>query len=270
MTKVSCSIPASASCATCSGRQIAVAGLRALRDRPQHVGVDALRTQDRNPDAVGLVRDREILGKSHRRVLGGRIGRASDLRQQSGGGNRVEEIAAAARLHARDQMPRGVDMRHDVNGPALRPWLVGSAAGILRHRIESAADAGVGAKQRNRTELFFSFLDDMADVLLLPHIAFEGRTIDRSGDGFRARQIEIGDHDFCGPGAVKGLAERAADTVGASGHNHDLACDLHRYTNDLKGFKPGPDRARRYNDRPRPTAQKNARSRSENASRCHA
>src|SRR5580704_590429 len=104
----------------------------------------------------------------------------------------------------------------------------------------------------------------MADVLLQPHIAFEGHTADRRGDGLRAGQIEIGDYDFRGPGAVEGFAQRPADAVGASGNNHDLACDLHRYTSDLKGFMPEPDRARRYNDRPRPTARKSARSRSEN------
>src|SRR5712691_13196978 len=115
-----------------------------------------------------LVRDREILGKSDRRMLGRRIGRTSDLRKKSGGGNRVEKITLPARLHARDQMPRGVDMRHDVNSPASRPRLVGSSAGVLRQRIEPAADAGVGAEQRNRAELPFGFLDDVADVFLLP------------------------------------------------------------------------------------------------------
>jgi len=50
-----------------------------------------LRAQDRDLDAVGLVRDREVLGKSHRGMLGGRIGRAADLRQQASRGNGVEE-----------------------------------------------------------------------------------------------------------------------------------------------------------------------------------
>src|SRR6266404_8328621 len=81
-------------------RKIAVAGLRAFRDRPQHVGIDALRAQDGNADAVGLVRDRKVLRKPNGRMLGRRIGRASDLREQTGGGNRVEKIPLPARLHA--------------------------------------------------------------------------------------------------------------------------------------------------------------------------
>src|SRR5437899_2524730 len=63
---------------------IAVAGLRAFRNRAEHVGIDALRTQDGNADAMRLVRDRKILGKSYGRMLGRRIGRTSDLRKKSG------------------------------------------------------------------------------------------------------------------------------------------------------------------------------------------
>jgi hypothetical protein len=116
-------------------------------------------------------------------MLGGRIGRAADLRQQAGRRNRVEEIAAAARLHARDQVPRRIDMGHDMNGPAALPRLVGASAGIHRHRIEAAADAGIGAEQRNRAELMLGLLDDVKDILLLSDIAFEGRPADRRGDG---------------------------------------------------------------------------------------
>jgi hypothetical protein len=126
-------------------------------------------------------------------------------------------------------MPRGVDMGHDVNGPAFRPRLIGGTAGVLRQRIETAADAGIGAEQRNRTEPPLGFLDQVADVFLLSDIAFERGAADRGGDGFRARRIEIGNHDLGGAGAMKGLAQRAADAVGASGDNHDLAGDLHRH-----------------------------------------
>src|SRR5260370_24241797 len=99
-----------------------------------------------------------------------------------------------ARLHARDQMPRRVDRRHDRDGPASRPWFVGSSPGILRLGLEPAADAGIGAEQRNRAELPFGFLDDMADVLLLPDIALECLAPDRGRDGFRAGGIKIGDN----------------------------------------------------------------------------
>ena len=110
-----------------------------------------------------------------------------------------------------------------------RPRLVGGAAGIHRQRIETAADAGIGAEQRDRAELPLGFLDDVADVLFLPDIAFERRAVDRGGDGFRVGQIEIGDHDLGRAGAMKGFAQRPADAVGAAGDNHDLARHLHRH-----------------------------------------
>src|SRR5882757_6351423 len=58
--------------------QVTVAGLRTFRDRAQHVGVDALRAQDRDLDAVGAVRDRQAFGEADRGVFGGRIGRTAD------------------------------------------------------------------------------------------------------------------------------------------------------------------------------------------------
>src|SRR5436853_10949 len=83
------------------------------------------------------------------------------------------------RLHARDQVPRGVDMRHDMHGPAALPRLVRGAARVGGERIEAAADAGIGAEQRDRAELLFGLLDDVQDILFLADIAFEGSPIDR-------------------------------------------------------------------------------------------
>ncbi len=124
-------------------------------------------------------------------------------------------------------MPRGIDMRHDVDRPASRPRLVGSAAGILRQRIETAADAGIGAEQRDRAELPLGFLDDVADVFLPADIAFECSAVDRGRDGFGACQIQIDDDHLGRTGAMKGFAERPANAVGAASDNHDLACHLH-------------------------------------------
>ncbi len=131
-------------------------------------------------------------------------------------------------------MPRGVDMRHDVNSPAPRPRLVGIAAGILRQRIEAAADAGIGAEQFNRAKLAFGFLDEVEDVFLLPDIAFERCAIDRGGDRSRSCAIDIGDDHLGGAGAMKDLAERPPDAVGATGDNHDFAGHLHRCIHFLK------------------------------------
>ena len=124
-------------------------------------------------------------------------------------------------------MPRRIDMGHDMNRPASLPRFVGASAGIHRQRIEAAADAGIGAEQRDRAELTLGLLDDVKDVLFLADIAFEGGPADRGGDGARAVGIDIGDDDLGGAGAMKGLAHRLADAVAATGDNHDFAGHLH-------------------------------------------
>ena len=130
-------------------------------------------------------------------------------------------------------MPRSIDMRHDVDRPASRPWLIGSSAGVLGQRVEPAADAGIGAKQRNRAELPLGLLDDVADILLFPDVAFERRAIGRSRDRSGSRRIDIGDHHPGRTGAMKGFAERAPNAFGAAGDNHDFAHHLHRYLSPL-------------------------------------
>src|SRR6202011_694658 len=103
-----------------------------------------------------------------------------------------------------------------VNRPALRPWLIRGPAGILGERIESAADAGVGTEQRDRAKASLGFIDQMPNIVFLSDIGLEGRAADRGRHLFRAREIEIGDNDFGGPVAVKNLAERSSDAVGAA------------------------------------------------------
>src|SRR5260370_213478 len=123
----------------------------------------------------------------------------------------------------------------------------------------ATAGPGLGPERSNARELPFGFPHDMADVLPQADIAFECFATDRGRDGFRAGQIKIGNDDLGRTGAMKDLAERAADAVGAARDNHDSACDLH-WQNPLvkKVFRPEPDRARRCNGRPPPAARSNA------------
>ncbi len=86
--------------------------------------VDALRAQDEDADIVVAMRDRQAFGKSDRRVLGRRIDRVADLRQQPRGRNRQQKRAAAARLHPRCQHAGGMDMAHDIDRPGAMPGLV--------------------------------------------------------------------------------------------------------------------------------------------------
>ena len=88
------------------------------------------------------VRERQVLGKAERGVLGRRIGAAADLRQQPGRRHGVEEIAAAARAHARHQMAGGIDMRHHVDRPAARP-------AVVRRRSPGCPNRGRARRSRH-------------------------------------------------------------------------------------------------------------------------
>ena len=223
----------------------------------------------------GLVRDREIFGKADRGMLGRGISRAADLRQQPRGRDRVEEIAAAARLHAGDEMPRRIDMGHDVDRPAALPWLVGIAAGIDRHRIEAAADAGIGAEQFDRAELPLGLLDDVGDLLFLRDVASEGRAIHRRSDRPCIVGVHVGDDDLGRARLVKSLAQRLADAVGAARDDHDLAGHLHAtsplvlyrfaYSASRSLLSSTRGRAPRYNGTPHRPRQSRARSHSGSA-----
>ena len=160
-------------------------------------------------------------------------------------------------------MPRRINMRHHMDGPTSRERLVGVAAGILRQRIEAAADAGIGAKQRDRAEQPLGFLDDVDNVFLLRDIAFERRAVDRAGHRSRAGGFLVGNDHLGSTGAMKGLAERPPDAVGAASDNHDFSAHLHGETRVFEiGLRREPDRARPCSDRPRRAARTNARSRS--------
>ena len=111
-------------------------------------------------------------------------------------------------------MPRGIDMRHDMDRPASRPRLVGSAAGVFRKRIEAAADTGIGAEQRDRPELPLGFLDHVLDVFLLPDIAFERRATDRGRNSLGSGTSRSATITFAAPARWKRLAQRAPNAIG--------------------------------------------------------
>ena len=248
------------------GRQIAVAGLRAFRDRTQHVGIDALRAQDRDLDIICTMRDREVLGKADGGVFGRRIRRTANLREKPRRRDRVEEVTAAARFIQRHQMTRGIDVGHHMNRPAFFPRLVRRSAGIDGHRIETTADAGIRTKQVDRPDAFFSDVDEAPDVRLAADIAGESRAIDRRRNGFRAHAVHIGDDDLGRTGLVKGFTHRLPDAVAAACDDDDFAVELHVSPEDCYVVMYSKrDRAPLCNGTPRRAAQSHARSRSGNA-----
>ena len=128
------------------GIEDAVAGLRTL-GRP---AASAYRRLADTTPRRGCRRhdgDGEILGKADGGMLGGRVDGAADLRQEPGRRHGVEEIAAAARLHARHQKAGGENMGHDIDAPCPLPDGDRGAGGVGERGIEAGGDAGIGAEE---------------------------------------------------------------------------------------------------------------------------
>jgi len=103
----------------------------------------------------------------------------------------------------------------------------GAPPAFLHHGIEAAADAGIGAEQRDRAVRPFGLLDHAGDVGLAADVAGERHAIDAGRHLGSAVAVEIGHHHPGGAGAMKCLAQRPADPVGAAGDDDDLARDVH-------------------------------------------
>src|SRR5262249_15028951 len=113
-------------------------------------------------------------------------------------------------------------------------------------------------------------LDDVADVLFLADIAFEGGAVDGARHGARRVGIDVGDHHLGGAGAMEGLAHGAPDAVTAARDDHDLAGDLHGtlpafYLSLFLALTAGRCRAPLCSGRPPRPARSRARSRSGSA-----
>ena len=124
-----------------------------------HLGPHRLRAEDGHLDAVVAMGQRDPFGKAHGGVFGDTVGRRADLVQKPRGGGGVQQIAAAPRLHQRDEVPRGPDVGHDVHFPDALPLIVG--------RVHAAAhgDACVGPEQVDGADVGLHLVDHPGDLL---------------------------------------------------------------------------------------------------------
>ena len=196
---------------------------RGARARRRHAGLHRLRTQHGHADAAVAILNGEMLGERHRRILRHAIRHRVQRRQQSRGGSRVEEIAGAAREHARHQRARREHMAHDMDAPAHVP--IGVGGGLL----SLAREAGVGKEHVDRAIFVFGGGDQRLDVFLQPDIGGDRQSIDIAGDLCQsvARSLEVGDDDAARAGFRIGARHRFADAARSAGDDADLALDVH-------------------------------------------
>jgi hypothetical protein len=196
-----------------AGHRVLVAG--------GHRRAHRLGTQHRDLDALLAIGDGQPFRESDRGVLGHRVGRRSDLRQQPGGRSRVEQVAAAAFDHARNQVARRVHMGHQIDVPVALPVIVGHL-GSARDR-----DAGIGAEQVDRAVLALDALYEAPDIVLDGHVDLARDPADLGRHRGRAVAVAVGaDHQF-GAIEVKTARQRAADTAGRPGHDDTAIFQVH-------------------------------------------
>src|SRR6185437_6535594 len=187
----------------------------------QHVGAHALRAQRRDAQALVAVSDAEPLGKGQRSMLAHCIRRRPDLRQQSCGRDRLQQVARFAREHLRQHSSGSVNVGHDVHFPASLPLVVRSF-GTSRH-----ADARIRAENVHLAKALICFLYQLLHVSFSGHVGYDCRTLDFCCHALSAGYINVRDHNR--PGALRGElpAQRFANSIGAAGHNDYFVLNLH-------------------------------------------
>ena len=186
-----------------------------------HRGPHGLGAQHRHPDAPMAVSQGQPFTKANRCVLGYPIGGAADLVEQSGCRSGMQEVAAAALGHSRNEMTGRIDMGHDVDFPAGEPLLVGRLlAGAQTH-------PGVTAKQVDGPDLIFGLCDDPLDIGFTADIRGHGKTVTHGRRFGNVVGVDVHRDNLNCPLCDKPLHEGPANTAAGAGDHHNLFVYLH-------------------------------------------
>jgi hypothetical protein len=190
----------------------------------QHRRAHAEGGQERTADTLVVIGDRHPFGKADDRVLGHGVGKVAVAGQDAGHRSGQDQVAAAARQHARQDRAGSVDMRHHVDVPLLLPDLQ-----IGGQRVAAVGDARIAEEDVDRTELGLDPGDQIVDRAFLADIAGDRQAADFRRDHSGDIVVEVGDRDLCAAsGEVAGA--RRADAAGAAGDDRDLSLELHLST----------------------------------------
>src|SRR5258708_16418449 len=89
----------------------------------EHVGLDPLRTQARNPDALTAMCDRQPLEQRKGGCLGDSVGGGEDVVEKPGGGDGTEEITLPSLQHCGQRGAPGEDLAHQADLPEALPLI---------------------------------------------------------------------------------------------------------------------------------------------------
>src|SRR5262249_30810983 len=134
---------------------------------------------------------------------------------------RLQQVAFAARQHARQHRTRGIHVRHHVHVPAALPLRV------RRVLVAIDRDAGVRAEQIDPSVLLLHAHDEIDDVGLARDVGTPRAAADFARNLLGRGAVHVGDDDRLRALRRKPPAQRAADAVSASRDDGDLACEDH-------------------------------------------
>ena len=187
----------------------------------EHPGLHPLRADRLHGHAALAVGDREPLGEADGGMLGDRVRRRPDHREQPGrrGGDH-EPAAGAVGQPAWHQQPCGADVGHHVDVDHRRPVVVRGlqAVGL------GAVDAGVGHEDVDPAERLGGAVDEGAHALVGRAVAGSGGGADLGSDLLGRGGVEVVDHDPCAL-RHEPRRERPADAVAGAGHDGALALE---------------------------------------------
>ena len=168
-------------------------------------------------------------GKSDGCVFGDTIRCGTGLVQQTRSRCGDQDVAVAARQHARHQMPRRPDLGHHIGFPGPVPVFVRG------FRAAQRQDARIGTEQINRCDVIFDMGNQCLNVAFPGNVAFERMSAQMPRQILRALDIDIGTDDpralFC-----ETFGQTFSDTRCSTGNDNRLSIEVHR-ARSLAAFK---------------------------------
>ena len=211
---------------------------RVLQPRGQ-LGVDDDGHDAGDLDAGAAQLGAQGLAQPHHVVLGPAVGAAAREAALAGGRGDVDDVAAAAGEHPRDDL---LDAEHhavdvDVDHP------LGGGVVLVPDRVADLHDPRVVDQDVDRAELRLGAVEEVLDRRALGHVELEGdgAVTELLGGLLGGREVEVADGDLHAL-AQEGLRGGAADAAGGAGDRGDLAGEdavLLGHGTDLSGKGDG-------------------------------
>src|SRR3984957_2791386 len=192
-----------------------------IRVLHQHVRSHPLRAKRRNFDARIAIGHRKPFREPERGVLRHRVNHRFKRRQQSRGGDRLQQVSFAAREHSRQHRASRVDVRQQMNIAHFEP---------IRIRCVDASgneDADIRAEKIDLAVTLTRFGDQPLNLLFASNIDAHTHAARIDCPSFSAFDIEIGGDHRSRAFFMESFDQRFADSTRCSGYYDNFVANVH-------------------------------------------